>query len=280
MKIIVCKSDNRANDFISNLIKNQGDELKIIKNSDFALGVKHIRELLLNADVVINMMGVKYLKRWNNSNKEEIYNSRVENIKKLVKSINEMEKPPSLMIMPTLVNIYDNINVHDEFSLNFSNDFLGDMCKNWEKEAFKLTSKTRLCIFRTGLVLSDKIGIYSKIRRLSKFNIGGKTGNGKQSLPFIHINDLLKAYKWSISNVDIKGIYNLVSPDVVTNDEFTSILARFHKRIRLVSYPHFFMRLLFNEAATIFTTGQYVIPQRLLSEGFVFDYPTLKKSLE
>ena len=280
MKIALCKSDNYANDYICKMLKKDDDVIKIINNSDFALGAIHLRELLSDSDVIINMMGVKFTKRWNKRRKEEIYYSRVENTKVLVKAINGMEKPPSLLFAMTLVNIYNNYDVHDEFSLNFNTDFLADMCKNWEKEAFKLTSKTRLCIFRTGLVLSDKIGFFPKIRRIYKFNLGGKISNGKQCVPYIHINDLLKAFRWCISIPHIQGIYNLVSPEVLTNEEFSYIISINYKRLRLFSYPKNFMNFLYGEASSVFTSGQFVVPQRLLSDGFEFDYPTLEKCLE
>jgi len=280
MKIILCKSDNRAHDYICELLKKEGDEIKVINNSDFALGAIHLRELLLDSDIVINMMGVKYVKRWTKRRKEAIYNSRVENIKTLVKAINGMTKPPSLLFTLTLVNIYNSYDIHDEFSLNYSNDFLADMCKNWEKEAFKLNPKTRLCIFRTGLVMSDKMGLFPKIKLLTKLNLAGKIGKGEQCVSYIHINDLLKAYRWCISNPDKQGIFNVVSPELLTNEQFLSVLTIYYNRSKLVSYPTSFMNFLYGEASSVFTSGQFAIPQRLLSDGFEFNCPGLEQCLE
>jgi len=280
MKIALCETVNGTNRIICELVKKQYKEVVVINNNDFELGVVQLRKQLTDVEVVFNLTGNKYTKRWNTKRKERINYTRVEYIKLLTKAINGMENPPQLFLMTTLANIYDNLDVHDEFSLSFNDDFLADICKNWEKEAFKLNQKTRLCIFRTGFVLSDKGGIYPKVKRLLKLNLGGKVGTGKQSVPFVHVNDVLKAFEWCISNNDKKGIYNLVAPEILSNDELLGRLLEKYKRFKFASYPHFFLKLIYGEASIVFESGQCVIPQRLLSDGFEFECPTFEKCLE
>ena len=282
MRIALCETIKGTNDFICDLLKKSEDNITTINNDDFALGARHIRELLKGADTVINLMGEKFLKKnYSIRQKEEIYYSRVENTKILVNAINGMKNPPSLLIMTTLVNIYDNINIHDEYSNNFGDDFLSDMCKNWEKSAFKLNNiNTRICIFRTGIVLSDKGGLLPKVKKLSKYNFDFKIGNGKQSVPFVHVNDVLKVIKWCIKNSTAKGIYNLVAPEILTNESFSNHLKKSYRKLRMFYYPKFYLKFIFRDELLFFTTCQFVLPHRLLSEGYEFDFPTLESCLE
>ncbi|MCL2073255.1 MAG: DUF1731 domain-containing protein [Marinilabiliaceae bacterium] len=280
MKIVLCETIDGTNNFICDLLKKQEDNITALDNNDFALGARHIRELLKGADVVINLTGEKLLKKnYSMRQKEEIYFSRVENTKILINAINGMKNPPSLLIMTTLVNIYDEINIHDEYSQNLGEDFLADMCKNWEKAAFKLNPKTRICIFRIGNVLSDKGGLFVKIKELAEYNFDFKIGNGKQSVPLIHVSDVLKAFRWSISNSDKNGIYNLVMPEIMTNEKFSYFMKKNFKRKKLFTFSKFPAKFFLREETFFFVTCQFVIPHRLLSDGFEFDFPTLESCI-
>ena len=280
MKIVLCETINGTNNFIGELLKKQEDNITAINDDDFALGARHVRELLKGADTVINLMGDKLLKtKYSIRQKEDIYFSRVENTKILINALNGMKNPPSLLIMTTLVNIYDDINVHDEYSQNLGDDFLSDMCKNWEKAAFKLNPQIRFCIFRTGIVLSDKGGLFPKIKQLSKYNFDFKIKNGKQSVPVIHVKDVLKAFKWCMTNGNTSGIYNLVMPEILTNEQFASFLKNNYKKIGLFLYTKFLVRFFLRDESFFFVTCQFVVPHRLLSEGFEFDFPTLESGI-
>ena len=137
----------------------------------------------------------------------------------------------------------------------------------------------RTIIFRLGVVLSDKGGVLKKIFPIFKLGFGGRIGNGKQAFPFVHIEDLVRAFHHVIQNKNSKGVYNLVTPEINTNADFTKILAKCLKRPAILPVPGFILKLLYKKGADVFLKGQKVAPQRLKTEGFRFKYVTLKDAV-
>ena len=280
MKIAVCETKSGTGNFLTERLVNEGFDIAFISREDIECGVQYLKQLLNDIDVVINLCGNEIVRKWTSSRKERIYNSHVRNTRLLVKTINGLERKPSLFITLTLVNIYDNVEIHDEFSQNFATDFLGDFCRNWEQEVFKINPEVKYCIFRSGFVLDKNKAYFQKLLKYFKWGFGKKIGNGKQPFPFIHIKDVVNIIVWSIKNKEAEGIYNMVAPEVVTNAEFYAALSNVLKRRAFFSITNKMIESQLGEASEIFTTGKFVLPHRLLSSGYEFIYPTLKEGLE
>jgi uncharacterized protein (TIGR01777 family) len=231
------------------------------------------------AEVVINLAGAPILKRWTDKYKKEILESRITPTRKIVTAINQAQVKPRLFISTSAIGIYDSTNSHDEGSTAFADDFLGRLCIDWESEAFHAKSCTRVVVLRTGIVLSRKGGAMKAMHRYFSIGLGGVIGKGDQSFSFIHIRDLMSLYKFILENENISGIVNAVSPNPISNSHFTKILGRVLVQPTVFRIPVRILKAKYGEAAETLIKGQNVIPKKLANNGFVFEYPTIEKTL-
>jgi uncharacterized protein (TIGR01777 family) len=122
-----------------------------------------LEELLNTTDIVINLAGANIINRWSESYKKLLYSSRIDTTSKIVKAINSISNKPKILISTSAVGIYNNISTYDEDG-SFSNDFLSNLCQNWEKEALKAKNETTIvAIFRFGIVLGQEGGALQKM---------------------------------------------------------------------------------------------------------------------
>lgn len=238
-----------------------------------------LEEVLNSADIVINLAGANIINRWSESYKKLLYSSRIDTTSKIVNAISNISNKPKLLISTSAVGIYDNKSIYDENG-SFSNDFLSNLCQDWEKEALKAKSEaTKIAIFRFGIILGKDGGALQKMITPFKFGLGGTIGSGKQAFSFIHINDLLNAYKFVIEN-DYDGVFNLTAPTPTTNKGLTLALGKTLKRPTILPVPEFVLKLIFSEGARVLTDGQSAIPKKLLDLGFEFKFKTIEETIE
>jgi uncharacterized protein (TIGR01777 family) len=112
-----------------------------------------------------------------------------------------------------------------------------------------------------------------------KLGLGGRIGDGEQYMPWVHRNDVVAGLIWMLENEHAKGAYNMVSPNPVTNREFTRALAKTVNRPALFPVPPAVLKLALGEMARLLLTGQRALPERLQAEGFEFQFPTLEAAL-
>ncbi len=281
MKVAICGINGLIGKATAEKFHLMNYDVIAIGRDDLAKGSEHLKVLFNNVDAIINLAGAPLIRRWTKKWKEELYNSRINTTRIIVEAVNEMEIPPRSFISASAVGIYDDHSVHDEFSVLYGKDFLSMICRDWENEALKLNSKPiKLFIFRFGAVLSKQGGFLKRILFQFKMGLGGKIGKGNQFFPWIHIDDVVRAIIGAVELPNTAGIYNLVAPEIVDNQKFTKTLASVLKRPAFFPVPLCLLKLLFGEAVTAITTGQQVIPQRLLADGFEFAYPTLESALK
>ncbi|MDA3927738.1 MAG: DUF1731 domain-containing protein, partial [Prolixibacteraceae bacterium] len=172
----------------------------------------------------------------------------------------------------------DQLNTEYDFS--FGSGFLAHVVEKWEQEAQQLTNtKVRLVIPRIGIVLGKEGGLLKKTLPLFKLGLGGKIASGKQTMSFIHIDDLVQAFLFFIKNGKIEGSYNMVAPTIVSNSAFTRILSKILRLPAFFTVPAFALRLLYGKASQIMIKGEKVKPVRLLEDGFQFKYKTIDSAL-
>ncbi|GAO31422.1 TIGR01777 family oxidoreductase [Geofilum rubicundum] len=281
MRVAICGITGLIGQAVKTALQSAGYIVVGVSRQDLASGTDHLKKLLHGTDAVVNLAGAPILTRWTESNKKKIYHSRIDTTRLLVEAINALSSPPKDFISASAVGIYDDVNVHDEFSTNYSSDFLSKVCRDWENEALKVNAdKVRLSIFRLGIVLTVSGGALEQMLLPFKWGLGGKIGSGKQFFPWIHLEDVVSAIVGGITIPRASGVYNLVAPELVTNQQFTHQLARALRRPAFFMVPVWVLKLVFGEGATALTTGQQVIPQRLLADGFEFSYPSLNRALK
>ena len=236
-------------------------------------------EIINSSDVIINLAGANIINRWTPAYKELLYTSRIDTTKKIVDALNKIEDKNKLLISTSAVGIYDNRETYDEKG-NYANDFLSNLCQDWEKEALKAKSKNvKVSIFRFGIVLGKDGGAFSKMITPFRFGLGGIIGSGNQAFSYIHITDLLNAYKFVIEN-NYEYTFNLTAPKPTINLLFTRALGKALRRPTVFPIPEFILKLIFSEGAKVLTDGQDVIPKRLLSLGFKFKYNDIKETVD
>ncbi len=239
-----------------------------------------LEELINSSNIIINLSGANIINRWTDKYKKLLYSSRIDTTSNIVNAINKSQNKPELLISTSAVGIYDNQFIHDEEG-SYSNDFLSKLCQDWEEEALKANSfNTRVAIFRFGIVLGKKGGALQKMLTPFKLGLGGIIGSGKQSFSFIHINDLLNAYKFVIENNDANLVFNLTAPNPTTNKGLTLALGKTLKRPTILPVPEFILNLIFSEGAKVLTDGQNVIPKKLEDLGFKFKYTNIEDTIE
>ena len=281
MKVVICGITGLIGKTVKVALEAEGYEVVGVYRDDLAIGVSHLQDVIEGAEAVVNLAGAPVLKKWTKDYKLQIYNSRIYTTRLLVEAINGMQLPPKNFISASAVGIYDEINVHDEFSSNFSSDFMASVCRDWENEVLKLKrDKVCLSIFRLGIVISSRGGALKKMLLPFKFGLGGKLGSGNQYLPWIHLDDVVRAIVGDIAIPWTSGVYNLVAPEVLTNIEFTHKLAKVLHRPAFIKIPEWVLKLVYGEGSKLLISGQQVIPQRILADGFEFLFPTLSSALE
>lgn len=240
---------------------------------------QRLQEIINQSDIVINLAGANIINRWSESYKKLLYSSRIDTTKAIVEAINKVENKPSQLISTSAVGIYDNKQTYDEKGVHTS-DFLGKLAEDWEEEALKARSEsTKVSIFRFGIVLGKDGGALEKMITPFKLGLGGIIGSGKQAFSFIHIEDLLNAYKFVIEN-NHENIFNLTAPTPTTNRGLTLALGKTLKRPTILPLPEFVLNIIFSEGAKVLTDGQSAIPKNLMDLGFEFKYKTIDETIE
>jgi len=268
---------------LSNFLEINGFEVVRLKRHHFNEKQSSLKKLMDGCSIIINLAGAPVAsKKWTSSYKKEILKSRIATTAKLVDVIHEMDVKPDLFISTSAVGIYDSYEVHDEFSTNYANDFLGDVCQQWEAKAYRAQTldHVRLCIVRLGVVLGNEGGAFPKMIKPFKLGLGAKLGDGHQVFPFIHINDVLSAFWYLIQREASSGIYNFVAPQMISNLEITNALQSRTRKSLVPFVPEFALNVLYGEGAKMLLEGQKVIPKRLEKDNFHFAFPTFDAVLD
>lgn len=233
-------------------------------------------------DAVINLAGEPIAgKRWSELQKQRLCQSRWQITKKLTQLIKSGENPPQIFISGSAIGYYGNkedviitedTEPHEEFT--------NKLCKAWEAFAMEAeSSKTRVCLLRTGIVLSSKGGMLAKILPVFKLGLGGTMGSGKQYISWIHIEDMVGIINFLLTAPQIKGAVNMASPTPVTNKEFSKTLAKVLKRPCIFNVPSVIISLLMGEASTLLLDGQRAIPKKLELNKYQFRYKNIQSAL-
>lgn len=239
-----------------------------------------LTDIVENSDIIVNLAGASIIKRWSESYKKTLYTSRIDTTNALSQAIQNAIKKPELFISTSAVGIYKNDKVYDEYTTDLADDFLANLCKEWEHSALKVQeSGVRTAIFRFGIVLGDG-GALKQMLTPFKLGLGGIIGSGKQAFSFIHLEDLLRAYLHVIENEKCEGVFNLTAPEPTTNLGLTKTLGKVLHRPTIFPVPEFVLKLIFSEGAKVLSDGQSAVPKRLEESGFKFEFTNIEEAIE
>lgn len=248
-------------------------------------GVRQIGRLEEAGQVhaVVNLAGEPLTTgRWTAARKQVLLDSRLGTTRDLLAWMSALAERPRVLVSGSAIGYYGPRG-DEPLDENASpgHDFAAMLCRRWEAEAFAAEALgVRTCVLRTGIVLGRDGGALARMLPPYRLGAGGPMGDGRQWMSWIHRDDLVGMIIWMLENPHARGAYNGTAPAPVTNAVFARTLAAALHRPALITAPAFALKLAFGEMAGLLLTGQNVLPQHALDEGFSFQYPTLERALQ
>lgn len=239
-----------------------------------------------NVKHIIHLAGANISeKRWTKKRKQELISSRTNSAKLILNTLKKKNIRLKSFISASGINFYGTKTTSKVFKENDSagNDFLSKVVVAWENAADKFKEQNltdRVVKIRTAVVLSKNEGALPKISQPIKWGFGAALGNGRQYMPWIHIDDICLIYQFALKNENIQGSYNAVAPQHITNENLTKCISQILKKpIILPNVPAFMMKLFFGELANALLKGSRASSEKIQEAGFCFKFPDLKMAL-
>jgi uncharacterized protein (TIGR01777 family) len=219
--------------------------------------------------------------RWNDERKARILDSRVLGTRHLVRALESLSERPAVLVSVSAVGFYgDRANQPLDETAGPGNDWLAAVCRGWESEADgAVPLKVRVVRARLGVVLGESGGALAKMLPPFRMGLGGRLGNGRQWMPWVHLDDVAGLLLHAAQNSEIKGAMNVVGPAAVNNLEFTRTLATVLGRPAFLPVPKVALQVLFGEMSTVLLASQRVLPRVAERTGYQYRYATLDAAL-
>lgn len=246
------------------------------------------KQAVAEADAVVHLAGEPIgAQKWTPAFKQKILASRVKTTRMLVAAICEGQSKPGALISASGINYYgDRKNETVTEETKPGDDFLAQICRQWEAEAEKAAAcGVRVARLRTAVVLGHGGALERMLYPLPlpispwKLGLAGKIGSGRQWFPWVHIEDAAGLYVWAATHAEVSGPVNVTAPNPVTNAQFTAALARALHRPAFLPLPAFALRAIAGEFAETLLIGQKALPTVALKLGYQFRYPDLDAAL-
>ncbi|KAK3029063.1 hypothetical protein RJ639_040115 [Escallonia herrerae] len=241
------------------------------------------KNCIQGSTAVVNLAGMPISTRWSPEIKKEIKQSRIKVTSKVVELINASEDKvrPTVLVSATAVGYYgtSETQVFDERSPS-GNDYLAEVCREWESSALRVNKDVRLALIRIGVVLGKDGGALAKMIPIFMVFAGGPLGSGKQWFSWIHVDDIVSLIYQALSNPSYKGVINGTAPNPVRLGEMCEHLGSVLGRPSWLPVPDLALKAVLGEGATVVLEGQRVLPARAKELGFPFKYPYIKEALK
>jgi uncharacterized protein (TIGR01777 family) len=220
-------------------------------------------------------------RRWTESYKAEIRDSRVHGTTALVSALTAMATPPGVLLCGSAVGWYGDVAGREvDESSPAGTGFLAGVVRDWEAAAAPAgQAGIRVVTMRTGLVLSPRGGVLARLLPLFRLGLGGRLGPGTQVISWIALSELVAVMRFMLSREDIAGPVNATTPNPVTNREFTSVLAATVHRPAVLTVPVPVLRTAIGGASVELLSSARVLPGRLLAAGYRYEHPSLAGAL-
>jgi len=233
---------------------------------------------LVNADMLINLCGKNVNCRYTEKNKKEIFASRLLPTELLGQVIHDLVEPPKLWINVTSATIYRHAEdrPQDEETGEIGEGFSVNVCTSWESAFNKYdTPKTRKITLRMAMVLGRHDGVFPRLLNLVKLGMGGKQGNGKQYMSWVHELDVARSTEWFADHPELQGIFNCTAPNPVTDDEFMHTIRKVYGFPFGLPSPKWLLEagsVIIGTETELILKSRWVVPTKLLASGFEFEY--------
>jgi uncharacterized protein len=272
--------------------KEAGHEVRILTRdeSDPQKGIFHWNAMkgeldktaLEGVTVIVNLSGAGIgEKRWTEKRRKELFDSRIQTTRCLWRYAENLPTLKQYISASGAVCYgYENeTEMHIESDDFGKNDLLSDLTKEWEQAAYQFTRKCLAAKIRTGIVLSSEGGALPVIAKPIQKGFGAILGSGKQPIPWIHIDDIIRVYDWAITQ-QLSGAYHAVAGNT-DNATLTRTLAKiFRKRLWLPKAPAFILRMMLGTMSELVLKGNKSANTKLLETGFEFQHSELEEALK
>lgn len=234
-------------------------------------------------DAVVNLTGFGLEHwPWTKRQKRRFVDSRVIPGQALVAAIRGAARRPRVFLQTSGINRYGlrGEGLADE-STPPGHDFLGQLTIPWEDATRPIEELgVRRVIARNAVVLARKDGLFPLMALAPRLFFGGRFGDGKQAMPWIHIADQVNAMCFLLENERTSGPFNLISPQPTSNAEFMLAVCKALHRPYWFHVPKFLLRMALGEMSVLLTEGRYSQPKRLIESGFEFQFSELEHAME
>ena len=235
-------------------------------------------------DAIVNLAGAPIADRpWTHKRKALLWSSRITLTETLLAWLESREQKPRVLISGSAVGWYGDGGEREltEDSGPVSEDFASQLCIAWEETAQRAEALgIRVILIRTGLVLSAEGGFLSRLLLPFKLGLGGPIGNGRQWMPWVHIDDQIALIDFLLHRNEASGPYNACAPKPVRNREFAKTLGSVLHRPAFIPMPAFALKVGLGELSLLLLGGQRATPVRLLQAGFTFQFTDLRAALD
>jgi len=234
------------------------------------------------ADGIINLAGQSIgAALWSQAQKQRILRSRQDAGAAVVDAVRRVKQKPGVVVQISGVGYY---GVSGDQMITEKNpagqDYLAKVAIEWENATQPVEEMgVRRVVLRSGVVLERHSGVLPRMMLPFRLFIGGPLGTGRQWVSWIHLDDQVRGLLFALNNQAARGVYNLTSPEPVTNADFGKALGRVMHRPYWIPAPGFALKLALGEMSTLVLDGQRVMPQRILAERFEFQFPQLTGAL-
>lgn len=239
------------------------------------------------ADYIINLAGASVSDgKWTDERKRDIMTSRLSGTALLVQELRKGHHHVRAFLSASAIGIYGDAGdrlVNEETPPAAASDFLADVSRQWELAAQPVQDELaiRTVIIRIGIVLSNQGGALPPMARPMKLMAGSPLGSGRQYMSWVHLDDVCRLFMTALEEPQWQGVYNGVAPHPVTNKAFIETLATvMHRPLVLPKVPAFGLKLVLGEMSEIILASQRVSAEKVLRQGFTFEYPNLQAALE
>ena len=267
----------------------QGSQLTVLSRSarrsvQGRTFITHLEQCASPVDAVINLAGAGLAdRRWTAAYKRTIVRSRIDLTQQLVSWIESQTTRPKTLISASAIGYY-GASPDDAFTEQGTpgTGFAADLCQRWEQEALRAEAlAVDVAVLRLGVVLANEGGALGKMSQSFRFGVESWLGDGEQWLSWIHIDDVVRAIQFVLAADPRATTYNAVAPEPVTHRGFAHEVGRHSRSLLKLGVPPLAVRLLAGEMAEeLLLSGQKVLPQALIEQGFNFAYPTLTAALD
>ncbi len=292
MNILISGGSGLVGIALSNMLRAKGHSVNILSRKktndanykywDVENGIL-AEDALSGIDTIVHLAGEGIADgAWSDERKVKIIESRVNSTRLLLDALKKGNHQVKSFISASATGYYsdraDELMFEDAMP---AKDFLGTTCVLWEQEVNKIEALgIRTAKIRTGIVLTTKGGALKKMILPFKFGMGSALGNGKQWMSWIHIKDLCAIFTYAIENHQIKGAYNAVAPNPVTNYEFSKTLSKvMNKAFWAPNVPAFLLKIIFGEMSTVVLGSTKASADKIKNAGFNFEFNNLTEAL-